>query len=181
MSEVSTCRRTATVTLVLASIAAVIVGAQSTGANPASTASSDQIVADVRALRADLQRTSAASLQAQILIGRLQVEEQRLNALSSQLSEVRRGLLAQKAATPKLSEAVKSTEHLIAIGNRNLEATTLVDARAALALIQEEEQRLVTEEASLITQLNVERQRWIEFNTRLDELERGIPKPSRNP
>jgi hypothetical protein len=180
MSEVSTCRRTATVTLVLAAIAAAIVGAQSTGANPASTASSDQIVAEVQGLRADLQRTSAASLQAQILIGRLQVEEQRLNALSSQLSEVRRAVLAQKAATAKPSEAVKSTEHLIAIGNSNLEAT-LVDARAALALIQAEEQRLVTEEASLITQLNVERQRWIEFNTRLDELERGMPKPSRNP
>ena len=66
----------------------------------------------------------------------------------------------------------------MAIGNRGYEAA-LADARAQLAVMQQEAERLRAEEARLLNQLTTEQQRWTEFSARLDALERETSTPRR--
>jgi hypothetical protein len=111
-------------------------------------ASLDDVVAELRGIRADLAETSSASVRSQILLARLQLQEQRITGLMSQISDVQRqlGLARQEAQGP--------------------------DAGRMQQLIQ----NLANQEAELSHQLAMEQARWAEFSDRLDTLERSLPR-----
>jgi hypothetical protein len=176
MERMPTWRRTVMALALAVVVAAGIVAAQTTPASR-TTSSPDQLVAEVRELRAEIQQAAANSLRAQIVMGRLQLEEQRINLITAQLTETRRAIFTHDLNLAKPMEAVKNAEHLLAIGNRNEAA--LADARAQLAMMQQEAERLRAEEARLLNQLTTEQQRWTEFSARLDALERETSTPRR--
>jgi hypothetical protein len=157
--------RGALIGLAMAIVAGGVLAAQSKATKPAVSGSSDQLVAEVRGLRAEIQQAAAASLRAQILVGRLQLEEQRINVMTSQLNEVRRARVAQEAVLTKATEAAKN---LVREQDR-------ARARAELESAQREADRLRTEEATLLEQVKTEQRRWLDFSARLDELERVAP------
>ena len=72
-------------------IAPMILGATLlTGQAPAAQprpASMDELVAEVRALRAEIQQMADSSIRAQLLVARLQVQEQRIAGIARQLSD----------------------------------------------------------------------------------------------
>ena len=58
----------------------------------------DEILNELRALRTELRESSAASLRAQLLVARLQLQEQRINTVWRQLSEVEDKIEANEKA-----------------------------------------------------------------------------------
>src|SRR5687767_6832701 len=54
----------------------------------ATAATMDDVLNELRALRTELKESSAATLRAQLLVARLQLQEQRINTVWRQLSEV---------------------------------------------------------------------------------------------
>src|SRR5687768_5238323 len=85
-----------TMCFVCANAAASPAHAQATP--PASgTAGSDELLAEMRGLRADINRVITATARAQILVGRLQLQEQRLVRVNAQLADVR-GMLSKVEA-----------------------------------------------------------------------------------
>ena len=51
--------------------------------------------------------------------------------------------------------------------------------RADLQRLQVEGQRLAAQEGDLASQISTEQARWMDFNTRLDELEKSLPATRR--
>jgi hypothetical protein len=160
------------------------------GTRPASDAAPlDQLLQEVRGLRAELAQASAASIRAQILVGRIQLQEQRIHTLSAQLSDVRRRLSTGESSLTMPAGALKHLEDAMRGNPANNAAAAepnqapafdpLVFLRAQLEQGQVELQSLRQEEAALTQQLAVEQGRWTEFNAQLDALEREISAAAR--
>lgn len=134
---------------------------------------------EVRALRGEVNAAAAISIRAQLLVARLQLQEQRITNLARELSDVSRRLAeaqtarAGTAATLKQSEESRQRdtepEHV-----KSIEYEAKILSRR---LLQEQtaEQQLQAHHVDLSASLSAEQTRWIEFNGRLDELERALP------
>lgn len=140
-------------------------------------ASLDDLLAEVRTIRTELQQTSSASIRAQLLVGRLQLQEQRINSILQQLNNNRNQLneveLARALLAPqmKMLEEAAPTEGVTAGGDPAVNPLK--------ALFEEQRKRekdLRALESALSAQLSTEQARWVEFSDRLDEIERELQK-----
>ncbi len=111
-------------------------------------ASLDDVVAELRGIRADLAETSSASVRSQLLLARMQLQEQRIYGVMRQVTDVQ----SQIAGAREQAQGP--------------------DAARLQQLIRD----LGTQEADLLHQLAVEQGRWSEFSDRLDTLERSLPR-----
>jgi hypothetical protein len=111
-------------------------------------ASLDDVVVELRGIRADLAETSSASVRSQLLVARLQLQEQRIYGIMRQLADVQNQIAGarQQAQGPEQ------------------------------ARMQQLIQDLGNQEADLNHQLTMEQGRWSEFSDRLDALERSLPR-----
>lgn len=174
--------RAAGVLAALVVAAVSVVAAQSALIPPSrtDTSSSDQLLIELRGLRADFQQAAKVSLRGQLLVGRLQLQEQRINAVAGQLAEVRRQIGVHESGQIPMTEQLKNMEDALRSGNIPSEEQAVIDRqipllKAQLAQVQREEQQLRLQETDVSTQLTTEQGRWQDFNSRLDELENQLP------
>lgn len=144
---------------------------------PPRAASMDDVVAEVRALRAEMKQSAEASLRAQLLVARLQVEEQRIAGLARQLSETEqqiRGL--ESARNPWLEQMMKEFDkNPPEPGQPDM----MAPVRAQLEKIQNGDPVLTERQATLSRQLAEEQARWLAFNAQLEALEKAVTAPKR--
>ncbi len=157
-------------------IAGITIIAAQTATPPGSTNSPiDQLLAEVRGLRAEVNQAASASVRAQLLVARLQLQEQRINVLAGQLAETRRRITTLESGQTQAASQLKDLEdysrnvNLVPEQQKDIEMM-----KAQLAQTQREEQQLRMQETELSNQLTAEQGRWIDFNARLDELERQL-------
>ena len=140
-------------------------------------ASMDDVVAEVRALRVEMKQSAEASLRAQLLVARLQVEEQRIAGLARQLSETEqqiRGL--ESARNPWLEQMLKDFDkNPPEPGQPDM----MAGVRAQFEKIQNGDPVLNERQASLSRQLADEQARWMAFNAQLEALEKALTAPKR--
>ena len=180
-------RRRTTALLVILVAAVGIVAAQSavTTAPRTDRSSSDELLAEVRGLRADLQQAATISVRAQLLVARLQLQEQRINVVAGQVAEVRRRLTdGRQTGQLPLAEQLKRLEDETRGGSVSTEEQKHLESmipllKAQLGQMQKEERQLRLQETELSSQLATEQGRWMDFNSRLDELERQLPTSRR--
>jgi hypothetical protein len=162
-----------------------VVAAQSALTTPSKDASfSEELLTEIRGLRADFQQVARISVQAQLLVPRLQLQEQRINVVAKQLTEIRQlignkesGQIVKKDELRRLEEALRS-------GNIGVEEQRALEqnsrtVKTFIAQMQKEAQELRMQETELSNQLTAEQGRWLDFNSRLDEMERLLPAPRR--
>ena len=70
-------------------------------------ASQDAVVAEIRALRADLNQRLEASIRMQLLVARLSLQEQRINTVVRQLSEVNQKVRDNATARASAEAGIK--------------------------------------------------------------------------
>lgn len=138
------------------------------------------LIAEVRALRADMAAASRNQLRAQMLLGRVQMQEQRIAYLDKQRADVvaaasvQQQMTAQMRSTFGLSNnpcaGIPATQ---AEQKRDCEANAGA-MRKQLEAFDAREQELRTQENDLANALAAEQARWTDFNSRLDELERSL-------
>jgi hypothetical protein len=111
-------------------------------------ASLDDVLVELRGIRADLAETSSASVRAQLLMARLQLQQQRIFGLARQMGDLQNQavMLRQRAQG------------------------------ADFAQIQQQMQEIANQEAELNHQISMEQGRWSEYSDRLDTLERSLPR-----
>jgi hypothetical protein len=136
------------------------------------------LVAEVRALRLAIERASTHTSQAQLLLGRVQLQENRLATLGRQYQEARtRSLdaqMGQAEAEQRLqqmvaaSRTVQDPQELQAIEER------LPDMKNDAARLQARTAQVQADEAAALQALTTEQQRWSDFNERLEALERTL-------
>jgi|KBSSwiStaDraftv2_1062776.scaffolds.fasta_scaffold189081_3 chromosome segregation ATPase len=153
-----------------------VIHAQATRA-PVDASAQDALLTEIRGLRQDINRVMTTNVRAQLLVGRLQLQEQRVFTVGRQLLEVQnllatvRSELAQDEARVKRLEddrAVDSAERLAI-------QQALPAFKAELEQKQRREQTLRAQESELLNVVNDEQTRWTDFNERLDALERSLP------
>src|SRR5207248_485407 len=119
--------------LVLAGVLIAVGAAIASGEAQRSPATLDDVVNEIRGLRADLKKSTAATTQVQLLTVRLQLQEQRLAVLSNQRNDVSARMAIETRLRQDAEARVKTFEENT---DRN---ALLAIPRAELAAMLEQE------------------------------------------
>ena len=172
--------RTAVVGVVAGATLATVLTAQSSSAPP--VASTDAVVAEIKALRADLNQRLDASIRAQLLVARLQVQEQRVSTLSRQIADIQQQLQNSQQARSPLEAQLKTFEAAQANSTEaeKKEADFFLETlRSQVEVMRKNDEELKRQHLYLSGLIAEEQSRWTAFNDRLEELERLlIPTPA---
>jgi hypothetical protein len=139
------------------------------------------LLAEVRGLRAAMEQVGSSGTRAQVLLGRLQLQEQRVNALNSRVDAVRNAMADNEQAAAAMEDDLRraadpsQTQGLPPDRQRELEAG-LRELKREHARRRTEIQRLQQAEAALAQELSLEQGRWNDFNRTLEELERSLAR-----
>jgi hypothetical protein len=136
----------------------------------------DELLAEVRALRADLDRAVQASMRGQLLGMRLQLQEQRIAVTARQLSDVRQRMRENSGARIALLGPMKmlaGMKNPASPDNPKEFEFFLGPLKQQLAALDKSDAELKAEEISLENQLQDEQARWAAFNAQIEELERA--------
>jgi hypothetical protein len=187
---------TALVTICLTAWAAPDAGVSAQGqaarrtTEPPAADVSAALLAEMRGLRADIAAASQASLRAQLLVARLQLQEQRIIHLDRRRAELTKALAEASQRSNELTATVNQMQDAlrtdggapIGLPPAELEklqrefSYQLKMLKGQLQDASSAEQRLRDEETEIGAALGTEQARWTDFNSRLDELERAMPR-----
>jgi hypothetical protein len=147
------------------------------GNDPIST-----LTAEVRALREELAATSAANLRLQMLVARLQAQEQRIIYLDRQRNEIsNRRVQAEEVRAEMAMRLRQYTDDDSYLQQQEAEERGGVEAaireqRERLAEQERVVEQLRRDEADAANGLTQEQTRWKDFNSRLEALERSFTR-----
>jgi len=137
------------------------------------------LLTELKGLRAAMEQMASAGARSQLLVGRLQVQESRINGMIRRLDTVRDSLLPARRELEKGQAELKalqapagSEEGLAAFAK--LFAPKEEDFQRELAARQVAVSKLESEEAQLLQQIAVEQNTWTELSRRLDDLEKSL-------
>jgi hypothetical protein len=138
------------------------------------------LLAEVRQLRVAIEQMASAGPRIQLVLGRLQLQEQRINNLLRRLETVRAELEGIQGEHDNLQLQLQGLE-------REAGETTDAERRRAfeaevraiksrLPAVGARLQQRQTEESTLSADISAEQGRWTDFNQRLEELERALTR-----
>jgi chromosome segregation ATPase len=166
-------------------LVALTAGASGQAPVPASSNPSyDALLAEVRGLRAELNQVAGTSIRTQLLVGRLQLQEQRITIVSKQLDEARTMLATMPAGLPPMQNQLKQLETeardpMMTQERRQAMDYSITHAKAQIEMMQKQIAALTEKESTLSATLASEQSHWYEFNNRLDEIERELGRSAR--
>jgi len=148
---------------------------------PVDGSTADALLAEIRALRAESTQIMSAGIRMQLLIARLQLQEQRVVTAAQHHADAQNALAAvqgridgERARVHQLEDAA-----LRAPGQgRTAYQQAIVEAGTQIEQQQRQELELQAREKELRKAVNDEQLRWADFNARLEALERSLPANS---
>jgi hypothetical protein len=151
-------------TMVVILLSTLVVGIMS-GQAQRSPATLDDLVTEVRSMRAEINRAASASVRAQLLTARMTLQELRLSTAAQQLASVRQQLAESRIRMAPSTDQIKPA----------LETNSQILAPLRYTVQQEQRrnQELRDAEAQLMRLIEADESRWSDFNARLGDLERA--------
>ena len=143
--------------------------AQTRASQPTSEQSLQELVREVRQLRATLQRINSAMYKGQVMIERLRLQQEQVARISNELGQIREELSELRGHQSRFKEAFANLEAHVEAGTRKREE--LQDIKMQVESFKEREERLVAREARLSNELELERAKLNDLNDRLNALE----------
>ena len=168
-------------------VAVIFGGAVSVSGQSAAPPRQDDVLGallvEVKGLRAAMEQMASAGPRVQLFASRLQLQEGRMNALARRLDTIRDRLgdahrSYDEARTSLAQMEASATQGGGAIPREELEqivAARKNEVRLAKATVD----RYTAEETQLLADLTTEQGRWIEINSRLDDLEKALGRAGR--
>jgi chromosome segregation ATPase len=155
-------------------IVAVTIGAAASSQNTVDPLPA--LLAEVHALRVAMEQQASVGPRIQLTMARLNIQEQRVSHLGTELGAVRQQLSSTELVIKRSSDALADIE-------RRLQTETDPIKRGGLEAGQRDEQFQVRQLTAQVEQFRAreneasqtlasEQARWIDLNSRLDELER---------
>ena len=143
--------------------------AQSTTATlPTSEQSLQELVKEVRQLRAALQRMNAAVYKGQVILEQLKLQQEQVARIGRELRDTRDSLSEVRAQQVRLTELLGRVETEIEAGiQREADRTNL---KAEINLLNQREQRTITRDTQLANELEIEHAKLNELNQKLNLL-----------
>jgi chromosome segregation ATPase len=139
------------------------------------------LLQEVHDLRVAMEQMASAGPRVQLAIGRLQLQEQRVNTLVRRADELHESVANQQQQLAEVDDRIATLQRALE-GNAipNEERTSieyeLPKTRTQKVRLTQELQRLQAEEADAAAQVANEQARWVEINQRLEELERSLTR-----
>ncbi len=143
--------------------------AQVNASRPTSEQSLQELVREVRQLRATIQRMNTAMYKGQVMLERLKFQQEQVARMSRELAETRESLSEIRAALVRLKDMLPKTEAGVDTGAKH--AAELAGIKAELEHLKDREQRLLTRESQLANDVELERAKLNELNDRLNAFE----------
>jgi chromosome segregation ATPase len=162
---------------------AVLAAQNPTQSPPPPDGTMRELVAEVRALRLAVERTSSLAARSQALLGRVQLQENRLADLGRRLDDARERVRVAAAEETKLStDLAEMTRRLpegAAAANERADVEAMLrEMRAKVKLAQDQTAQLRADEQAVLTALTQEQTRWSDYNARLEALEQDFARPA---
>ena len=136
------------------------------------------LLAEVRALRAEVRQIASASLRSQLLVARLQLQEQRVIIAGRQLLEVQNALMAVRqeiaGEQARVEQLVNTLPRRTTEGQAQVHKAIL-EAKAQIERQQRQEAELRARETESLRAVNDTQAHWMTFSERLDGLEQSLP------
>lgn len=131
----------------------------------------DPTLAELRAMRIDINERLEANIRVQLLLGRLTLQEQRTNTVVRQLAEVTEKLRANELTKGQV-EGFTKMFGLDAVKADDEENFLTATIRGQIEHAAKADADLKQQQAELTAALAQEQARWATFNAQLGELER---------
>lgn len=143
------------------------------------------LLSEVRRLRQDMHSTFVAAQRAQILIYRLQAQEAAVAGTSQRLAEARDKLARIQDERSQLADGLKRQEEFVqsernAPAERKQVEEILLQSKAKLASVENEEQQAQSREIEAQQQERDEELRLTELREQLDRLDKTLENASRS-
>ena len=138
----------------------------------------DELVVEVQALRAEMNQAAAASIRAQLLVGRLQMEDQRIAGIVRELEAVQSDLAANAQARAEVASRLKQLEEAVLAATNDVREEAekqLTAAKTVAQQVDRRQQTLKRRESGLAKELQEDQARWQEINARLENFEQSLP------
>ena len=153
------------------------------GARPQDSDVVAALLTEVRGLRQAMEQIASAGPRVQLALGRLQLQEQRVNTMIRRLETIRDAISKQQQEAAGFQAQLANFETMfkqnakdVPPGETNPMTGLMEGFRKAAAAGEAEMQRLQEEEAQLQQQIAAEQGRWSEINRTLEDLERALGK-----
>jgi hypothetical protein len=162
--------------LMITFVVAGVVSGQS--ARPIATL--DDLLVEVRGVRAEINEVAAAGIRAQLLAARLSLQEQRIRMLADQFAEAQRMLRTSVTNRSARAAHLNRVEDSLREGPRSSTKggefdVMLKQLREDVDRSEQEELALRVQEQELRNTLSAAERLWVDFSSRLDSIERDLP------
>src|SRR5215471_12319087 len=136
------------------------------------------LLQEVKGLRAAMEQMATSNAHAQLLVGRLQLQESRMNSMIRRLDTVRdeRAKAQNGYDHLKASLQMLDGDHRPNDMPRGDRENVFAGVKQELESAKSAVDRWAAEETQLTSDLTAEQARWMDINQRLDELERSLAK-----
>jgi chromosome segregation ATPase len=145
-------------------------------APPAETDVLPALLTEVRGLRVAMEKMVSAGPQVQLALGRVQLQEQRINSLIRRLDETRAAVVEAQTQYDHVQESARRLEGQLR--NPRPDGPPIEDLKEAHARLPQELaqvltklQRATADEAAMAADLASEQARWTDLNQRMEALE----------
>jgi len=138
-----------------------------------------ELLKEVRGLRIAMERAATVGARIQLLVGRVQIQEQRIAELTRRSAAVREEMSRLDMEIGQATSSVKSLEGA-AVKSPEMQKEIegqLESLQAQLAVTEKRRQELAGEDAQISQQMSSDQGRWSDFNNQLDQLERSLAPP----
>jgi hypothetical protein len=145
---------------------------------PPPSGGADPLLAEVRGLRNDLNQAASASIRTQLLVARLQLQEQRTNTVARQLSDIQSQLTSTGLAPmeTRMRQLERMLRGVLSDEERTAAEQEMTELKVAMEDAQRRADTLASQEAALTNAFSAEQSRWLELSQRLDQIERDIAR-----
>lgn len=158
-----------TLVFLIAPERAIAQSTQSNVARPTSEQSLEELVREVRQLRAMLQRINATTYKSNVLLERLKLQQEQVSQTSRELYNVRDQLSEIRLHSARLKQSLSQLELRVESGSKHPdEAASL---KGEIEMLFQREHRAATRESQLANELAIGRAKLNELNDRLNALE----------
>jgi DNA repair exonuclease SbcCD ATPase subunit len=145
-----------------------------------------ELLAEVRGLRQSMERAATVGARIQLLVARVQLQEQRIAELSRRLIAVRDEVTTLDAQSSGIRMQLKMFEksagsNSVPAEERSELEQMLENFKTQVANSDKRRQDLMNEESMLLQQISADQNRWSDVNSQLDDLERTLAVPAKKP
>jgi len=138
-----------------------------------------ELLKEMRGLRVAMERAATVGARIQLLVGRVQIQEQRMAELARRSAALREEMSRLDFVLSEGSLNVKNLEGADARTpdlQKEIESQ-LESLRAQLASTEKRRSELASEDAQLSQQMSADQGRLTDINNQLDQLERSLAPP----